>query len=134
MDVKVVDIKISENGLDTKQKKKKKSKKELEKEKRENIKKSLKEQLERRSGLTAYNSNLIDDYMEYYDLKEKMLRDIKNRGLVITQMTGNGFEKQIVNENVAEVQKITRLMLKILTDLELNVTYEEEEIDFSDFT
>ena len=134
MDVEVVDTKITENGIDSKQKKKKKTKKELEKEKRENIKKSLKEQLERRSGLTAYNSNLIDDYMEYYDLKEKMLRDIKNRGLVITQMTGNGFEKQTVNENVSEVQKITRLMLKILTDLELNVTYEEEEIDFSDFT
>ena len=138
IDAKSTTKKVKESGLSSgskgkSTKKYKMSKKEAENYVRESVKSDLLEQLADLDKATAYNKNLIDDYMFYYDLKDKMKRDINRRGLVITATTGNGFKKKEVNENVAEMQKITRLMLKILSDLGLQEPSQNKGLDFNDF-
>ena len=110
---------------------KKKSKIAAKTERKDLIESTLMEQLINQRKVAEFYEDLIRDYMFYYDLKEKMQRDIEKRGLVITVTTGNGFAKKGVNENVKELRETSKMMLKILQDLGLQeiVVDEAEETD-----
>lgn len=90
-----------------------------EEEKRENIKKDLLNQLELKGMYQSYYIDMVEQYMEYYDLKNELNKDIRINGVRVEVMTGNGFTTTKSNESIPTLQKTTSLMLKILKDLSL---------------
>ena len=66
----------------------------------------------------AFYKNLVEDYMRHLEIKEKLIADIKKRGLRYTVTNGNGIESEKPNESVQLLQKETVTMLKILSDKE----------------
>ncbi|QIK87094.1 P27 family phage terminase small subunit [Erysipelothrix sp. HDW6B] len=110
-------------------------KKAEETQKRLSIKEDLIYQLEDSGRLQSFYTNLIEDYLFYYDLKERFRRDIENRGLIVTVTSGNGFPKKQTNESVKELRETSKMMLKILQDLKLQEPLTGvDKYDESDYT
>ncbi len=110
-------------------------KKAEETQKRLSIKEDLIYQLEDSGRLQSFYTNLIEDYLFYYDLKERFRRDIENRGLIVTVTSGNGFPKKQTNESVKELRETSKMMLKILQDLKLQEpSTGVDKYDESDYT
>lgn len=87
--------------------------------KKSDVKQSLLDQLKAQKKYQKYYIDLVDDYMKYYDLKTKLQKDLKTRGLRYTVTSGNGFQSEKPNESVQNILKVTSTMLKILQDLGL---------------
>ena len=83
------------------------------------VRASLIEQLTIQGKTAAYYTNLVDDYMSYWEVKQGLLDDIKTRGAVVEGVSGNGFPFKKPNESIAILNKTTATMLKILADLNL---------------
>lgn len=95
------------------------------------VKDSLLEQLELQNKTSDFYTDLVNDYIYYWNLKKKMQDDIKINGLRVKSTSGNGFEITKPNESVNNLPKITTTMLKILNDLNLreplfNTTVEDD--------
>jgi len=86
---------------------------------RNSVKESLIEQIKLQGKTSDFYVDLINDYMSLWDLKEMLYDDIKTNGLRLIQKNGNGFETEKKNDSVADIQKTTATMLKILNDLNL---------------
>ena len=69
--------------------------------------------------------DLVNDYIYYWSLKKKLIADIKSKGLRYETVNGNGMTVEKANESVANLQKTTATMLKILADLKLNEPLQE---------
>lgn len=105
-------------------------KKPTKKQTREGIKKDLLDQLERNGVHGNHYLNLIDDYIALWEIKEKLIKDIKKRGVSIKWETYNregevvqsGYKK---NDSIAELNKTNAQMLKILSELGLKAEKQE---------
>lgn len=80
---------------------------------------SLMKQLELQNKTSDFYVDLVNDYVEYWGLKKKMVRDIRKNGIRYKTINGNGIEVEKPNESVTNLPKITTAMLKILSDLNL---------------
>lgn len=88
------------------------------------IKQDLIDQLERQGIYGQHYLDLVNDYMALWDIKNKLIQDIKKRGVAIKWETYNkdgevvqsGYKK---NESIAELNKTNAQMLKILSELGL---------------
>lgn len=89
------------------------------------VKDSLIEQLKRQRKTAPFYISLVDDYMKFWDLKKKLGDDIKKNGLRYEVINGNGIASEKANESVTNLQKTTTIMLKILSDLNLQEPAEE---------
>lgn len=87
--------------------------------KAEQIRDSLVEQLTIQNKLTEYSRDLVDTYVDYWKMKEDMVKDVAENGLRIKSTSGNGFKVTKPNESVSNLPKITTAMLKILSELGL---------------
>ena len=83
------------------------------------VKDSLLEQLRLQNKTSDFYSDLVNDYMEYWSLKKKLISDIRKMGLRYETVNGNGIRVEKPNESVTNLPKITTAMLKILSDLNL---------------
>ena len=63
--------------------------------------------------------DLVDDYIFYWDMKKKLIKDIKEKGVRYSVKNGNGIVVEKPNESIQNLQKTTVTMLKILADLNL---------------
>lgn len=63
--------------------------------------------------------DLVDDYIFYWDMKKKLIKDIKEKGVRYSVKNGNGIMVEKPNESIQNLQKTTVTMLKILADLNL---------------
>ncbi|MGI6629362.1 MAG: P27 family phage terminase small subunit [Bacillota bacterium] len=96
----------------------------MAKSKKLQIKQDLIDQLERQAIYGQHYLDLINDYMELWDIKNRLIKDIKERGVSIRWETYNkdgevvqsGYKK---NESIAELNKTSAQMLKILSELGL---------------
>lgn len=95
------------------------SKKELEK--------SLREQLRLQEKTSQFYQDLVTDYLFYWDLKKKLISDIKKKGIRYSAVNGNGIKVEKPNESVQNLQKTTVTMLKILADLNLKEPLHESD-------
>lgn len=86
---------------------------------RDAIELDLKNQLFASGNIGKQYDNLISDYMYFYDLKEKLQKDIKKNGLRVKTKNGNGIESEKDNASVGNLLKVNTQMLKILSDLNL---------------
>ena len=83
------------------------------------IENDLKNQLIASGNIGNQYDNLIYDYMYFYDLKDKLQKDIKKKGLRVKIVNGNGIESEKDNASVGNLLKVNTQMLKILNDLNL---------------
>lgn len=81
------------------------------------IKQDLLDQLDRNGTTGKYYIDLVDDYMDFYDTKEKLIKDIKERGVTCKYQNGEnqwGYKK---NDSVDQLLKVNQQMLKLLDAL-----------------
>lgn len=87
--------------------------------KKKQMMEALEEQLKKQGKDTCFFKDLISDYMKLWDTKNKLFKNIKDDGITISTVNGNGFTVRKQNESVANVLKVNNQMLKILNDLGL---------------
>lgn len=96
-------------------------------EKIQMIRADLIAQLESQNKYGKHFEDLIEDYLYYLDLKDKLQRDINHMGLRVTLETGNGFKSQKPNESIQNVLKVSATMMKLLSELGLKEPVIEEK-------
>ena len=98
--------------------------------KKTEIKNDLIDQLERKGIFGKHYLDLINDYMALWDIKNKLIKDIKDRGVSVKWTNGpinpetgeaaqSGYKK---NESISELNKTNAQMLKILNELGLKAS------------
>lgn len=109
----------------------------MAKSRKAKIKQDLIDQLERQGIFGQHYLDLINDYMELWEIKNRLIKDIKERGVAIRWETYNkdgelvqsGYKK---NESIAELNKTSAQMLKILNELGLKPKPIDPEIDLDE--
>lgn len=97
--------------------------------KKADIKTDLIEQLERNGVCGNHYTDLINDYMDMWDIKIALIKDIKDRGVTCEYKNGAnqfGYKK---NDSVSELVKVNTQMLKILNDLGLKAARFEPAVE-----
>ena len=89
--------------------------------KRNKIRNELRQQLEDMGVVGLYFYDLVDDYMELWSIKNKLIEDVKKRGVSVKYNNGGGQSGYKKNESIGELHKTNTQMLKILAQLEINV-------------
>lgn len=87
--------------------------------KKSKIKKDLLEQLERNGTYGEHYIDLVNDYICLWEIKNQLAKDIKNRGVAPKYQNGEyqwGYKK---NDSIAELNKTSAQMLRILDKLGL---------------
>lgn len=101
------------------------------KKERDLIKQDLLKQLEDKGLTQSYYTSLVDDYLELWDIKNMLIKEIKEAGVVITYNNGGGQTGRKKNDAVPELNKTNGQMLKILCDLGLRgADIKVEKADF----
>ena len=99
------------------------------KEKKEAIKEDLQNQLIAQNKFGKQFDDMIEDYLYFFELKERLKHDIDLNGIRYPNTGGNGFTTYKPNESVERLQKTNGQMLKILQDLDLKAPEEDGEGD-----
>lgn len=86
------------------------------------IKTDLIDQLERKGVYGKHYLDLINDYMALWDIKNKLIKDIKDRGVSVEWNNGGGQSGYKKNDSIAELNKTSAQMLKILNELGLKAS------------
>lgn len=81
------------------------------------IKQDLLDQLERNQTYGAYYTDLVEDYMNLWDIKNKLVKDIRKRGVAVEYIHGQNQRGWKKNDSIAELNKTNAQMLKILKEL-----------------
>ncbi|WP_010278835.1 P27 family phage terminase small subunit [Paenibacillus senegalensis] len=90
---------------------------ESEREKlRKQIERDLKKQLKASGTIAKYHADLVQDYLELWDLKNELFDDIRDNGTKVSGMHGPKS-----NPSITDLHKTNDRMLKILEALNLNV-------------
>jgi hypothetical protein len=99
----------------------------------EQIKASLIDQLRAKGMTSAFYLDKVDEYMTFWRTRKLLEEDIDKRGVRIVQRSGNGFEKEMFNEAVRELPKLTTAMLSILKSFGLQEPVDKEVTDGTDY-
>lgn len=86
---------------------------------RAEIKRSMLEQLKLQNKTSDFYQDLVNDYIDYWSIKKKLITDIRKNGIRYKTINGNGIEVEKTNDSVTNLTKVTAAMLKILKDLNL---------------
>lgn len=108
-------IKIIEKGLIDKQ--------------RKEIHEDLLDQLERNGVYGQHYIDLVNDYMALWDVKNKLINDIREKGVSVKYQNGEhqwGYKK---NDSVRELTNVNNQMLRLLDSLGLKASKIESEED-----
>lgn len=95
--------------------------------KKRDIKNGLLCQLEKRGIEGAQYKDLVNDYMALWNIKNQLIKDIKERGVSVEYQNGQnqkGFKK---NDSISELNKTNAQMLKILQELGISATMISDE-------
>lgn len=71
--------------------------------------------------------DLINDYMAMWNVKEKLIADIRKRGAVVPYTSNNGTTNMKKNDSIDQLLKVNAQMLKILADLGLHPVIEGDD-------
>ena len=86
---------------------------------REEIRKSLIQQLRQQNKETPYTLAIVEDYMRHYDAIQGLWEDVKKRGVKVSSFNTKGYEVIKDNESLLSIQKEQVVMLKMLQALKL---------------
>jgi hypothetical protein len=87
--------------------------------KRKQISESLLQQLAIQGAAIECFEDLISDYMDFWDTKNALIQDIKNRGVTFRDLSSTGIEMHKNNPSVKELVSVNKQMLSILKELHL---------------
>lgn len=87
------------------------------------------DQLERMGIVGDHYLDLINDYMALWDIKNKLIKDIKKRGVTVEYQNGKDQKGTKKNESISELNKTSAQMLKLLSDLGLKPIKQDEDDD-----
>lgn len=96
---------------------------------RTRIRQDLIDQLERRGVYGQHYLDLINDYMALWDVKNALIKDIKERGVSVKYQNGKNQWGHKKNDSVTELTKVNAQMLKILSELGLRAVDFEVDAD-----
>lgn len=94
------------------------------------IKESLEYQLEKKGAKIECFEDLICDYMELYDIKKSLQKDIRQRGVSFEALSASGYTITKQNQSVKDLVTVGKQMLLILD--RLGLTTEECAKDCDD--
>ena len=89
----------------------------------------LYKQLEKRKAITPIYKDLIEDYMTYWSVKEKLKKDIKERGVYIKYNNGGGQTGETDNPSIDKLLKTSSKLKEILLQLEIDLDAVGEDDD-----
>ena len=96
------------------------------------LKKSLKNQLERKGAKEYHFEKLVDDYISLFRIKEKLKVDIEENGIRVTTFSAKGIPTEKMNPAVTEITKVSTQMIKILHKLgispDANISGDDDEL------
>ncbi len=96
------------------------------------IRESLIFQLKNKGAYVSTFEDLIDDYVNFYLLKEQLTADIRDRGITLEEGTG-AYRKEKENPSVRSLINVNRQMLTILDRLKINpdsiMGFEDDDSD-----
>jgi len=81
------------------------------------VKESLLEQLASKGASVQCFEDLISDYMSLWETKNKLIKDIKRRGVVYEDVSSVGVKMMKNNPSVKELVMVNRQMLMILKEV-----------------
>lgn len=96
------------------------------------IQESLIEELRKNGNDSRFFIDLVKDYMSLWVIKNKLIDDIEERGVVSKYQNGEtqwGYKR---NDSVGELNKVSAQMLKILTQLKIQPKVVESVPDDED--
>ena len=94
------------------------------------IRASLLRQLEENRAKKEFFLDLIDDYMDLWIIKNQLIDDVDERGVVTEYKNGANQYGYKRNDSVGDLLKVNTQMLKILQQLEIKVVKPDiEEVD-----
>lgn len=96
------------------------------------LKKSLLDQLKENGNEKDFFTDLVEDYMSLWVIKNQLMEDIAERGVAVKYNNGGGQFGVKKNENVSELLKVNNQMLKILIQLEIKAIPTESKSDDED--
>lgn len=83
---------------------------------RKKIKSDLEKQMKNNGTTYSYHSDLVQDYLSLWDLKNELIDDIRATGITVPGMHGPKS-----NPSINDLHKTNDRMIKILDALNLNV-------------
>lgn len=83
------------------------------------IKESLIRQLDAKNANVPHFYDLILDYLELYDVKKALQKDIRKRGVSYETTSANGFEIIKQNQSVKDLNAVEKQMLSMLKEMGL---------------
>ena len=83
------------------------------------IKKDLVNQLEKNGVHGSHYLDLVDDYISLWAIKNKLIEDIKERGVSVPYQNGPNQGGCKKNDSIPELNKTNGQMLKMLAELGL---------------
>lgn len=86
------------------------------------VKESLIEQLRLLGADKPVFLSLVDDYMRLWSTKEKLLKDINDRGISFEDFSASGKKMMKQNPSTKEVVAVSSQMLKILEQLKISTS------------
>ena len=89
---------------------------------RKEIKADLLDQLIRNGTAGKYYIDLVDKYMDFWDMENALIDDIRERGVVTTYDNGGGQRGTKKNDSIDQRIKVNAQMLKILDSLGIKPT------------
>ena len=98
--------------------------------KRKDLKKTLLDELETNGISNIFYKDLIDDYMDIWDIKNELIHNIKVQGVSIYYQNGPnqwGYKK---NKSVSELNRANSQMLKILYNIGIKPVLDKVADDF----
>jgi hypothetical protein len=99
--------------------------------KREKIKQDLVDQLERNGTYGDHYLDLVDDYIQLWTIKNKLIRDGKKHPFTEWRNSETSFGRK-KNDSIDQAVKVNQQMLKILEFLGLKPPKDGGEIDGDD--
>nr|WP_050608237.1 P27 family phage terminase small subunit [Clostridium niameyense] len=92
------------------------------------IKRDLLKQLESNGTYGKHYEDLISDYMSLWNIKNRLIEDIKERGVSVEWNNGKQHGRK-KNDSISELNKTNAQMLKILNELGLKPIPQEDDYD-----
>ncbi len=83
------------------------------------IRASLLGQLESKHADIPHFKDQVDQYVEFFNIKNMLIEDIKKNGVKIEETSSVGVKRRISNPAIKELQGTSRQMLSILRELGL---------------
>lgn len=93
------------------------------------IKEDLLKQLNENETYGKHYEDLVNDYMALWDIKNRLIDDIKERGVSVEWNNGKQTGKK-KNDSISELNKTSAQMLKILNDLGLKPSIKDGDGDY----